>query len=165
MAPHWKQMPFPPPLQGPLIMDAVLRPHRSLSLAGFRLMLGLVIAVNAILAAAFVARGAFPVAGLLGLDVLALWLGFRWNYDSARIEERVRISAAGVHVMSIGQRGEAKHWALNPIWARVIREGQGVLIRAGASQMRLGAFLSPRECDGLAAALDDAMRRARAGGR
>jgi uncharacterized membrane protein len=144
-------------------MDAVLRPHRSLSLAAFRLMLAGVIAVNAILAAAFVAQGAFPVAGFLGLDVLALWLAFRWNYRAARAEEHVRVAAHRVHVASVDASGCATHWVLNPIWARVTREGKGVLIRSGGGQMRLGAFLSSKECETFAAALDAALYRARRG--
>jgi uncharacterized membrane protein len=52
---------------------------------------------------------------------------------------------------------------LNPVWARVLREGKGVLIRSGEAQIRLGAFLSPKECDSFAAALDVALHRARRG--
>jgi uncharacterized membrane protein len=163
MAPRWERASAAPDLGSELFMDAVLRPHRSLSLAAFRLMLAIVIAANTILAIVFALQGAFPVAGFLGLDVLALWLAFRWNYRAARIEERVRVAHGKVHVASIGASGEAKHWVLNPIWARVAREGKGVLIRAAGGQMRLGAFLSPDECAALAGALDLALHRARRG--
>ena len=43
-----------------------------------------VILVNAGFAVFFLAQGAFPVAGFLGLDVLALWLAFHFNYRAAR---------------------------------------------------------------------------------
>lgn len=144
-------------------MDAVLRPHRSLSAAAFKLMLIVVIVANAIVAAFFWAQGAFPVAGFLGLDVLALYLAFRWNYRTARREERVRIAPGKVHVASIDASGGEKHWVLNPVWARVAREGAGVLIRAGKMQIRLGAFLSPEECAAFAQALDAALYRAKRG--
>jgi uncharacterized membrane protein len=164
MTPRWERAPAPPTLDGKLYMDAVLRPHRSLSLAAFRLMLFAVIAVNLAVAAVFVAQGAFPVAGFLGLDVLALWLAFRINYRAARREEHVRVAPSHVHVASVDADGAAKHWVLNPVWARVGRDGRGVLIRAGARQMRLGAFLSPKECEDFAAALDTALWRAKRGG-
>jgi uncharacterized membrane protein len=150
-------------MDGQLHMDAVLRPHRSLSLAAFRLMLIVVIVANLLVAAAFVLNGAFPVAGFLGLDVLALWLAFRWNYRAARIAEYVRVGAHRVHVASVDPDGQATHWVLNPVWAKVLREGKGVLIRAGERQIRLGAFLSPKECETFAAALDVALHRARRG--
>jgi uncharacterized membrane protein len=164
MTPQWERAPAPPVLDGALYMDAVLRPHRSLSLAAFRAMLIAVIAINVLVGLFFWAQGAFPVAGFLGLDVLALWLAFRWNYRAARREEHVRVAAGRVHVASIDASGETTHWTLNPVWARVAREGAGVLIRAGARQIRLGAFLSPEECASFAAALDAALHRAKRGG-
>jgi uncharacterized membrane protein len=163
MTPQWERAPAPPVFEGQLHMDAVLRPHRSLSLAAFRVMLIAVIVSNLVVAAVFVANGAFPVAGFLGLDVLALWLAFRWNYRAARIAEYVRVGAHRVHVASVDADGGATHWVLDPIWARVLREGSGVLIRAGERQIRLGAFLSPQECESFANALDVALHRARRG--
>jgi uncharacterized membrane protein len=163
MTPHWERSPGPPEMEGALYMDAVLRPHRSLSYAAFRVMLFAMIAANVAVAVFFVAQGAFPVAGFLGLDVLALWLAFRWNYRAARREEHVRVGAHQVHVAAIDAAGEATHWVLNPVWAKVAREGAGVLVRAGNIQLRLGAFLSPKECNAFAAALDAALHRARRG--
>lgn len=163
MIPRWERIPAPPALDGRLYMDAVLRPHRSLSVAAFRVMLVAVIAVNAAVAIFFVVQGAFPVAGFLGLDVLALWLAFRWNYRAARAEEYVRIAKDRVHVASVDADGVAAHWVLNPVWARVARDGKGVLLRAGPTQMRIGAFLPPKECAGFAAALDAALHRAKRG--
>jgi len=163
MTPQWERASGPPVFDGQLYMDAELRPHRSLSLAAFRAMLIVVIAANLAAAVVFVAHGAYPVAGFLGLDVLALWLAFRWNYRAARIAEYVRVGAHGVHVASVDAKGRATHWVLNPVWARVLREGRGVLIRAGERQIRLGAFLSPKECETFAAALDLALHRARRG--
>jgi uncharacterized membrane protein len=110
----------------------------------------------------FLAQGAFPVVGFLGLDVLALWLAFRFNYRAARRIERVRVTRERIYVFSSDADGE-RHWVVNPLWARVLREGAGVLVRAGKGQMRLGAFLSPKECDSFAAALDAALYRAKRG--
>lgn len=150
-------------MDGRLFMDAVLRPHRSWSLKAFKAMLIAVIAVNVAIAVVFISQGAFPVAGFLGLDVLALWLAFRWNYRAAQAAEYVRVAPGKVHVAAVDKDGVATHWVLNPVWARVAREGPGVLIRDGAGQMRLGAFLSPKECESFAAALDVALFRAKRG--
>lgn len=163
MTPRWERSPDAPHMEGQLFMDAVLRPHRSLSLKAFKWMLIAVIGVNLAVAAAFVARGAFPVAGFMGLDVLALWLAFRWNYRDAQAAEYVRVALGRVHVAAVDRDGVATHWVLNPVWARVARDGRGVLIRDGQGQMRIGAFLSPKECDSFAAALDAALFRAKRG--
>jgi uncharacterized membrane protein len=163
MTPRWERAPDAPALDGQLIMDAVLRPHRSLSVAAFKTMLIAAIAANAIVALFFIAQGAFPVAGFLGLDVLALWLAFRWNYRDGRAAEYVRVAPGKVHVASVDKNGAATHWVLNPVWSRVARDGRGVLIRDGAGQMRLGAFLSPNECESFAAALSLALHKAKRG--
>jgi uncharacterized membrane protein len=73
------------------------------------------------------------------------------------------VGAHRVHVASVGVKGEEAHWVLNPVWARVLQDGRGVLIRAGERQIRLGAFLSPEECGTFAAALNVALHRARRG--
>lgn len=164
MHPRWERTPDAPRFDGPLYMDAVLRPHRSLSAKAFRAMLLAVIGVNLIGAIVFIANGAFPVAGFLGLDVLALYLAFRWNYRAAQAAEYVRIGPGRVHVAAIDKNGVATHWQLNPVWAKVMRDGPGVLIRDGDGQMRIGAFLSPKECESFATALDAALHRARRGG-
>ncbi|WP_395647219.1 DUF2244 domain-containing protein [Terricaulis sp.] len=163
MSPRWERSPDAPEFDGALYMDATLRPNRSLSRQAFKLMLLAVIVANAGVAAVFLAHGAFPVAGFLGLDVLALWLAFHMNYRSGKRRELVRIGPNRVHVAAIDPDGVATHWVLNPVWARVLREGTGVLIRAGAGQMRVGAFLSPKECDAFAQALNTAIFKAKRG--
>jgi uncharacterized membrane protein len=163
MTPRWERSADAPPLDGQLFMDAVLRPHRSLSLQAFKIMLIAVIVVNVAVGVVFVSRGAFPVAGFMGLDVLALWLAFRWNYRAAQAAEYVRVAPGQVHVAAVDKNGAATHWVINPVWARVARDGPGVLIRDGAGQLRLGAFLSPEECETFAAALDAALWRAKRG--
>jgi uncharacterized membrane protein len=163
MTTTWERAPAPPSFEEGVYMDVVLRPHRSLSLAAFKLLLAAAIAANLAVALFFMAQGAFPVVGFLGLDVLALWLAFRFNYRAARREERVVIGKHQVYVASRDADGAIAQWVLNPVWARVVREGTGVLIRSGAMQIRLGAFLSPKECETLAAALDGALYRSKRG--
>lgn len=163
MKPRWERTPATPHIDGELYMDAELRPHRSLSIKTFRWILIAVIVLNTALALVFLSQGAFPVAGFLGLDVLALWLAFRVNYNAARVAEYVRIGAGRVHVASVRQDGAVTHWTLNPVWARVARDGPGVLIRDGEGQLRIGGFLSPKECDAFAEALSLALFRAKRG--
>ncbi len=163
MTPTWERTQAPPAFEGDAFLDVVLRPHRSLSLAAFKLMLGVAIAANVAVALFFVAQGAFPVVGFLGLDVLALWLAFRFNYRAAQREERVVVGKHQVYVSSRDAGSETAHWVLNPVWARVGREGTGVLIRSGPVQMRLGAFLSSKECERLEGQLGAALFRAKRG--
>ena len=146
-----------------VFLDVVLRPHRSLSPTAFRLMLVIVIVVNLAVAAVFLMRHAFPVAGFLGLDVLALWIAFRVNYRAALAEERVRIDAEQIHVERRAPSGAAVHWVASPVWARASLEGVAVSIRTGGRALQLGSFLPPAERAEFARALDDALWRAKRG--
>lgn len=163
MAPRWERTDGAPQMEAPVFLDTVLRPHRSLSLAAFKLMLGAVIAINLIVGAVFVAQGAFPVAGFLGLDVLALWIAFRVNYRAAKAEERVRVAPAQLYLERRDPNGASRHFVLNPIWAQVTQEGVGIAIRSGKEKMRVGAFLPPVEQTRFAVALREALFRAKRG--
>jgi uncharacterized membrane protein len=163
MTPSWERTQSPPPLEGKLYLDTVLRPHRSLSLQAFRLMLLVVIIVNLAIAAVFVSRGAFPVAGFLGLDVLALCVAFRINYRAAKAEEHIRVTPLQMQVERRSPRGERSYFILNPIWAKAREESAGVSIWSGGGALRIGAFLSPDERAALARQLDLALYRAKRG--
>ena len=57
---------------------ATLWPHRSLSRAGFRVFMIVVALVSTFASLPFFIMGAWPVVGFFGLDVLLLYLAFRW---------------------------------------------------------------------------------------
>lgn len=164
MPPRWERLSFPPSFEGKLYMAAVLRPHRSLSSAAFRVMLAVLVAVNLVVAIVFWIGGAYPVAGFLGLDVLALWLAFRANYRAGNAEQRVCVGRDCVYVFAADSSGLEAHWALNPIWARVESAVSGVRVHAGGGFIELGAFLAPSERESFAAALGAALSQARRGG-
>jgi uncharacterized membrane protein len=163
MTPRWERTQSPPPLEGKLYLDTVLRPHRSLSPRAFRLMLLVVVVVNVAVGAAFMARGAFPVAGFLGLDVVALWLAFQINYRAARAEERILVTPLQMQVERRNPSGAVSYFVLNPVWARAREESVGVAIWSRGASLRVGAFLSPEERAEFARALDLALYRAKRG--
>src|SRR5688500_7896220 len=55
------------------LFAATLRPHRSLSRRGFRIVVALVAVMASIPGMVFFALGAWPIVGFLGLDVLLVW--------------------------------------------------------------------------------------------
>jgi uncharacterized membrane protein len=151
----------------PLYMDAVITPHRSLSRRGFGWMLGVLIAFNLAIGALFVSLKAFPVPIFLGLDVLGVVLAFRANYRSGGQSERVQVSAQEVRVLhQIGARARTV-WTSPTAFTRVVVEASGehearVRLSLSGRAMTIGAALSPGEREGLAAALESAIGKARA---
>lgn len=125
--------------------------------------MGVFIAMNVAIGAYFVAQGAYPVLGFLGLDVAAVWLAFHLNYRAARRSEHVRVAAEHIHLERTSPR-RTDHWVVSPLWARVSADGLGVRIASGGGAQRVGAFLSRPEQAAFARALNEALFRARRGG-
>ena len=145
--------------------DVMLRPHRSLSPRGFWLLMTVISTICFAAGVAFMALGAWPVFGFLGLDVLAIYIAFRLNYRRARLFETVRLLSDTLEVRRVHPNGRIEAWTLAPNWLSVEVEGfQGsnrgaVRLRSHGRVLRIGRFLSPEERRSLAAALQEALRR------
>ncbi|MGD9738068.1 MAG: DUF2244 domain-containing protein [Bauldia sp.] len=151
----------------PRIFAARLAPHRSLSLRGFNILMGIAAVVSAAIGTTFMLLGAWPVFGFFGLDVLILYLAFRRNYLDARQHEVIELTAARLLVRRVSALGSAREYSFNPYWTRVVvdRRSWGVANLALASSGRkltVGAFLAPNERARFAEALSRALAAARA---
>jgi len=155
------------PASAQVFFDAVLVPHRSLSPAGFWLLMALVSAVSFASGMYFALHGAWPVFGYFGLDVLLLYLAFRASYRAARRYETVKLTAEALVVERVGPRGQRARWNFQPYWLRIEMDeppehGSQLRLISHGRSLALGAFLSPGERAELAAALREALRRQRA---
>jgi uncharacterized membrane protein len=153
--------------QGPIFLDAELRPNRSLSKNGF---MALMLAVSALLAvptAVFMAMGAWPVAGFLGLDIVALYVAFRVSYAQGRAREFVRVTNERLDISRHDQYGRQTGQATFPsYWASVHMDDppepdSPLTISASGRTVVVGGFLSAPERLSLAQALRDALAEAR----
>ncbi len=149
-----------------VFFDAVLTPHRSLSPGGFWLLMALISGVSFVSGMYFVLRGAWPVTGYFGLDVLLIYLAFKASYRSARLHETVRLTEDALVVERVSPSGRRARWTFQPYWLRVEMDdppehaSQLTLTSHGRSLV-IGAFLSPAERSELAAALRNALARSR----
>ncbi|MCG5241960.1 DUF2244 domain-containing protein [Azospirillum doebereinerae] len=146
-----------------VFFDAILHPHRSLGRGGFKVLMGVVVALNLAVAGVLVAYGAWPVAPFCGLDVLVLWLAFRVNYRAARSYERVRLTTADLTVQRVHWKAPERRWTFHPYWLRVSHDeagepGHPVTLSSHGQSVGVGAFLSPEERSAFARSLDDALR-------
>jgi uncharacterized membrane protein len=153
---------LPPELPAAPLFDAILYPHRSLPPLGFALMMSAVVAVSAAVGAGFVLIGAWPVTGFFGLDVLLLFLAFRWNYRQGRRAELIRLDREGLTVRRIEPDGRQREWRFEPYWVRVAfddppRYDSTLILRSHGRQLVLGAFLTVPERQEVARALEAAL--------
>ena len=68
----------------PTLFAARLKPHRSLTRTGFIAVMAVLGGVSFTVGSIFLMKGAWPIFGFLGLDVLLVYLAFRANFRSAR---------------------------------------------------------------------------------
>jgi uncharacterized membrane protein len=158
-----KVLPAPPPAR----FDVVLYPNRSLHPAGFAVLMAAIVLVSGAIGAGFVMVGAWPVSGFLGLDVVLLYLAFRWNDRQARRAEFVRLDRDGLTVRRLHPDGCSQSWRFEPYWVRVGLEQVGrherrLVLRSHGRQVAIGAFLTQDERVELAHALEAALQEHRA---
>jgi uncharacterized membrane protein len=150
-----------------LYLDTVIAPTRSLPVKGYAVLMGVLVAINLAAGVIFFLMGAAPVPVFLGVDVAAVSIAFAVSYGQARRRERVQVSADEVRVLH--EHGEASEmiWTSPTAFTRVAlektgRHGVEVRLRQSARRLTIGQVLGPREREGLADAVDKAIRSARA---
>ncbi|MHC5655637.1 DUF2244 domain-containing protein [Stappia sp. ICDLI1TA098] len=150
--------------------SALLTPYRSLGQGGFRLLMAILGGTSLVSGLIFLSMGAWPVFGFLGLDVLVVFLAFRWNYRAARAFEEVAVSRTEVIVRKVSSAGREQLFRFNPFWARLqLNEiaDEGVVritLVARGQAVDIGGFLNPDDRTSFAGALRAALATARAGG-
>ena len=146
------------------VWQATLTPHRSLTRGGYLTLMGLVIAVNLVVAGMFVALGAWPIAGFAGLDVLLVWWAFKANYGDARKLERISITDHELVLDRLSEKRLPEQQRFVRRWVRVELEEDrdreligSLLLISGQTRVVVGEFLSPDERKTLARALKSAL--------
>lgn len=149
-------------MRGPLLIDAELRPHRSLGRAGFFALMSCVALASFGAGLAFALAGAWPVLGFFGLDVALVWLAFHLNERGGRTVERLRLSPERCDVERIGPTGRTECWSFQPFWLRVALEAPNerhcrLTLSSRGTRVSVGAFLTPDERRALYRTLRDAL--------
>ncbi|HEY5071634.1 MAG TPA: DUF2244 domain-containing protein [Caulobacteraceae bacterium] len=155
-------------MDGPLYMDAVITPHRSLSKRGLIVLISILTLINATTATAFVVLGAGPVPIFLALDVIALIGAFLISRRATASTERIQVSAREVRVSLETSRGATVMWSSPTAFTRVALHGEAedatdLRLRLSNREVAVAGALSRGERLNFCQALDRAIMRARAG--
>jgi uncharacterized membrane protein len=151
------------------IFSALLTPHRSLNRTGFLAVMLFLSVVSFATGIVFLMKGAWPVFGFFGLDVLVVWWAFRVNFRTGRAREEITVTATELRVRRISHRGQVAEWTFNPLWVRLdmeVDEDFGIehlyLISRG-HQIRIARFLGPEEKASFYKGLVEALNAAKRG--
>ena len=156
-------------LREPALFGARLTPHRSLSRAGFVLVMVVLGTISFAAGMVFLLIGAWPVFGFFGLDVLLVYCAFRANYRAAAAYEEVVVTPSELRVRKVSHRGQVSEWTLNPLWCRLEYESdeefglQRLYLVSRGRKLAIASFLPPQEKESFAAALAAAIGEAKRG--
>ena len=147
-----------------LLFTAELRPHRSLSALGFRILMGGAGALFLAVGTVFFIAGAWPVVGFLGLELALLYGAFKVNYARARSREYLLLSENALVVRRVDPARRERVWRLQPTWLRVAMpvpesDRDQLVLSSHGRRLTIGAFLAPEQRVALAVALRAALAR------
>jgi len=138
------------------VFSAIIRPHRSLTPHGFRIVMGLLCLVSVVASLPFVIMGFWPVAGFFGLDFLGLYIAFRVSYRQGQSFELLELTPIRLLLRKVSPRGEVREWRFNPLWTRLDREEddefglQTIALTSRGEHVVIARDLSPPEREALA---------------
>jgi len=143
-----------------------LWPYRSLSIQGFRIVIGAIALALSIVGIGFMMMGAWPVLGFLGLEIAIVWFAFKLNYRAGRLIETIFISKSGVTIERTDWRGRPARQQIDSPWviAKLVPQTarrRRLMLTVHGDHIEIGAFLPPVEKPPLAQALNDAFLRMR----
>lgn len=148
--------------KAPIVFDAVLHPHRSLSRRGFAILMTAVALVGFAGGVAFVYLGAWPITGFGIVELGLFYVMFRLNYRSARLFERLRLTRDELTVERHEVNGEIRHWRFQTYWLRVSlddppAQDSQLTLSSHGRQLTVGSFLTATERADFAHALKAAL--------
>ena len=153
--------------QSPLFA-ALLTPHRSLSPSGIRWVIAFTAIMASIPGVVFFAMGAWPVVGLMGLDIVLLTWALTASYADKDAFEEITLWPDTLDIRSVSKKGRETSLSFNPFLVRfsVVRDNDDRVIAlkivSRESEVEIGRFLTPDDKASFAAAFARALSRAKA---
>lgn len=151
---------------GPLLFEAVIRPHRSLSPSGLRRLLAAIAVAGGLVAARFWMIGAWPVIGFCALEISLAALLLYLNHRSARAQEKVLLHGDRLRLVTIAPSGITSERSLPSAWLTIHleehpRRALRLLACTRTAHAEIGTALGEVEKRDLAQALRSALHAAR----
>ncbi len=149
----------PTPRPEPVLFEAISSPAHSFHRGLFLLLATITLLWTIIGGTVFLALGAWPVFGFLGIEsLLALGLVLAHHRWAKRAREVIRLSGGRLSVRRVDGLGRRTEASMDPYWAQVeLTERGGLAVVRRGQRIALGTFLSEEEKADLAGALREAL--------
>jgi uncharacterized membrane protein len=137
------------------------RRNNSLSSSGRRLVFAFILTVSFGIAAAFsLTFGAWPILPFAGIEMVVLYVAFRYVDRHSADYERITIRGDSVAV-EVREGSRIAHFELNRYWAQVVceREGAHLALRSHGREIEVGRHLCDEQRLEMARGLARELRR------
>lgn len=154
-------------MQSEPIFSADLRPHRAMGPAGIRnviIFTALMISIPGIF---FYSIGAWPIIGLLGVDLIAITWAMTASFKSGDAYEQVTLWPDNLEIRHVTSKGRERHHHFNPFWVRldVTRDLENrvtrIALKNRKDRLEIGAFLTPDDKQRFARSFGQALSKTR----
>jgi|SRR5688572_30139745 uncharacterized membrane protein len=124
----------------------VARRNNSLSSTGRLVVFGFIFVVSIGIALAFAALGAWMILPFAGLEMLVLYLAFRYIDRHAGDYERIEVAGERVQVEHC-EAGRTQQHEFNRSWAQVVVSGAGsrVALRSHGRELEIGRYVNDEQ--------------------
>ena len=102
-----------------ILYKITLYPYRSLNKLGFFLLMFVLALFSFIAGIIFMLKGAWPVFGFFGLDVLLVYIFFKINFKSGKKKERILLTSNQLIIEFYESQKIVKSCFLNPNWLKI----------------------------------------------
>ena len=100
-------------------LDIKIYPSQSLGKRGFRVLMLVFMLPAFLIGMYFYFRGAWPVAGFLGLETLLIYLAFKISFISSRVSEHITLDEQILKICYHKQNKVVSTINLEPTWLQV----------------------------------------------
>jgi uncharacterized membrane protein len=155
-----------PPSGEPVLFEALILPHRSLSPRGLRILIAVIAGCCALTVLRFLLLRAWPVVAFSVVEVTFAILLLRFNARRARESELVLLTDADLRIIRTDASGRKHTERLPHAWLNVALEDvpgrvPRLLLASHGSRQEIAAALGAAEKRDLAGALREALHRLR----
>lgn len=141
--------------------ERVARRNNSLSSTGRFLVFAFIFVVSIGIAAAFAVMGAWLILPFAGIEMLVLYLAFRYMDRHAADYERIAVDGDRVTV-ELFEAGRTRSQEFHRYWARlaVSPDGSRLVLRSHGRELEIGRYMNDEQRLDLARALERRLRGA-----
>lgn len=145
----------------PIRFSRVIRPHRSASKRALKIITTFILFLFTPTAFGFLFIGAWPVFGLMGLEVAGLIFALWYNHKVGSAFEAITITDTEFRLSRVDHWGQRKYFSFQPQWLKVRFDEPSKQLIAGVHgrHVVIGNFLTEKERERLAEILADEIRR------